>query len=94
MSNLNSPFEGLPRPLPPINPAIKANHFRQYLPMGTDHGRIELKNLIHQINNESAFDALGLFSVNLRTITTILSTVVTYLIIMVQFIPSQGTEYE
>ena len=51
--------------------------------------RTHLKSLIRKIETESPFDALGFFTIELSTLTAILSTMLTYLIIMIQFAPDQ-----
>ena len=53
--------------------------------MGPEHDRLRLKNLIHEIEKELPFTALGLFRVDLTTLISIFSSAMTYLIIMVQF---------
>ena len=60
--------------------------FRSFLADdGTDRERVELKNLIYEIKWETPFDAMGLFIVDLSTITSVASSIMTYLVIMVQF---------
>ena len=59
--------------------------------MGPEHDRLRLKNLIHEIEKELPFIASGLFRVDLTTLISIFSTVVTYLIIMVQFYDAEKT---
>ena len=59
--------------------------FRPYIATGTAEQKVELKSLIYEIKSEAPFDAMGLFTVDLSTITSVLSTVMTYLVIMVQF---------
>ena len=51
--------------------------------------RTQLKSLIRKIETESPFDALGFFTIELSTLTAILSTMLTYLIILIQFAPDQ-----
>ena len=43
--------------------------------------------LIFEINQEGPFTALGLFSIELSTLTSLFSTILTYLIVLVQFNP-------
>ena len=52
------------------------------------------KNLICQIENESPFDAMGFFKIELSTFTSIISTFMTYLIILVQFKDSADNNLE
>ena len=59
--------------------------------MGPEHDRLRLKNLIHEIEKELPFTALGLFRVDLTTLISIFSTAMTYLIIMVQFYDAEKT---
>ena len=42
-------------------------------------------NVIQQIELESTFDALGFFKIELSTLTSLGSTILTYLIILAQF---------
>ena len=44
-----------------------------------------MKALICEFEKELPFDALGLFQVDLTTLTSIFTSVMTYLVIMVQF---------
>ena len=44
-----------------------------------------LKNLIRQIELATTFDALGFFKIELSTLTSLGSTILTYLIILAQF---------
>ena len=61
---------------------------------GTKYEKTLLKNLIRQIENESPFDAMGFFKIELSTFTSIVSTFMTYLIILVQFKDSTDTNLE
>ena len=62
---------------------------RPMLLRATKPERTHLKSLIRKIETESPFDALGFFTIELSTLTAILSTMLTYLIIMIQFAPDQ-----
>ena len=59
--------------------------FRSSLAIGEEAEKVQLNNLIYAIEKELPFDALGLFNVDLTTLTSIFSSVMTYLVIMVQF---------
>ena len=59
--------------------------FRSSLAIGEEAEKVQLNNLIYVIEKELPFDALGLFNVDLTTLTSIFSSVMTYLVIMVQF---------
>ena len=41
--------------------------------------------LLYQVDQESAFNALGFFSIDRSTLTSLLGTILTYLIVLVQF---------
>ena len=48
--------------------------------------------LISEINQEGPFTALGFFSVELSTLTSLVSTILTYLIVLVQFQPPASAD--
>ena len=48
-------------------------------------------NLIAEIEAETPFTALGFYSIEKSTLTSLLSTIVTYLIIVIQFKQSQDS---
>ena len=56
--------------------------------------RVQLYNIISEIEREAPFKALGLFSVDLTTLTSIVSTAMTYIVIMVQFEDSEKASQE
>ena len=62
-------------------------YFRPNLLKGTKHEKTHLKSLIRRVETEAPFTALGFFDVELSTLTSIVSTVLTYLIIIIQFAP-------
>ena len=41
--------------------------------------------LLYQVDQEPAFNALGFFSIDRSTLTSLLGTILTYLIVLVQF---------
>jgi hypothetical protein len=45
----------------------------------------ELSQLIHLVDTAPGFSAMGLFDVEKKTLTTIFGTILTYLIITIQF---------
>ena len=51
-------------------------------------------NVIQQIELESTFDALGFFKIELSTLTSLGSTILTYLIILAQFNSSMMNNME
>ena len=58
---------------------------RDHLEICNDDERTKLDNLIAQMEAEEAPDAWGYYSVQKTTLTSLFSTIVTYLIILVQF---------
>ena len=48
-------------------------------------------NLIAEIEAETPFTALGFYSIEKSTLTSLLSTIVTYLIIVIQFKQSEDS---
>ena len=58
---------------------------RPFLTEGTHQERTQLMNVIRQIELETTFDALGFFKIELSTLTSLGSTIMTYLIILAQF---------
>ena len=47
--------------------------------------RLAILNLVYEMDKETPFTALGFFDVDQTTLTSLVSTVLTYLVIMVQF---------
>ena len=77
-----------------MTPLNNITILRFHLVKGTKYEKTLLKNLIRQIENESPFDAMGFFKIELSTFTSIVSTFMTYLIILVQFKDSTDTNLE
>ena len=51
----------------------------------------EIEKLICKLEAEGPFTALGFFEIERSTLTSLVSTIVTYLVVIVQFVP-QKTE--
>ena len=47
--------------------------------------RIQLLSLVHIVEHQTPFSAGGLFNVEKSTLTTIVGTILSYLVILVQF---------
>ena len=75
-------------------PYNNLNIFSSHLLTASKYEKRLLKNLIRQIDNETPFDAIGFFNIELSTFTSIISTFLTYLIILVQFKDSPSSEFE
>ena len=65
--------------------------FRDHLEICNNHETVKLSNVIAQMESEGAPSAWGYYTVEKTTLTSLLSTIVTYLIILVQF---NGSENE
>ena len=59
-----------------------------------DDDKEELDYYISELEAETPFSAWGFYSVEKTTLTSLLSTVITYLIIMIQFQPGTPPEGE
>jgi hypothetical protein len=64
------------------------SHYRFHRLEGTDQEKMLIEDIISQIESETPFSAMGYFNIELSTMTSIISTVLTYIIILVQFNPS------
>ena len=73
---------------------IILNVSRSHRLNGTDQEKLLIEDIMSQIESEAPFTALEFFNVELSTMTTIISTVLTYLIIMVQFNPTKTNEQD
>ena len=77
---------------------VKNIHFnkiillRSHLLTASKYEKMLLKNLISKIENETPFDAMGFFNIELSTFTSTISMFLTYLIILVQFKDSTTPE--
>ena len=49
----------------------------------------DIEKLICKLEAEGPFNALGFFDIECSTLTTLVSTIVTYLVVLVQFEPTQ-----
>ena len=70
------------------------NVSRSHRLKGTDQEKLLNEDILSQIESEAPFTALEFFNVELSTMTTIVSTVLTYLTILVQFNPTKTNEQD
>ena len=73
---------------------IILNVSRSHRLNGTDQEKLLIEDIMSQIESEAPFTALEFFNVELSTMTTIISTVLTYVIILVQFNPTKTNEQD
>ena len=85
------------------HPAREAHHYHNFKKLyfdfrpllGKVHGE-EKENvmfLISDIKEEGPFTALGFFNIECSTLTSLVSTILTYLIVLVQFQPTAPCDY-
>ena len=68
-----------------IRSQIKFILFRKLLLSADPNTEKIIADIVHQIDEETPFTALGFFNVERTTLTSLVATILTYLIILKQF---------